>query len=87
MADDDCDRTPICARMKQASWIYQGSFSKSLAPGLRLGFLAASIDLMASLIRLKQAADSVRHHAPAVWMMSRTARQRHGMFALVAFLR
>ena len=37
-----CDRTPICAQLKKALWIYQGSFSKSLAPGLRLGFLAAS---------------------------------------------
>jgi 2-aminoadipate transaminase len=54
---DTCDRTPICARLKRASWIYQGSFSKSLAPGLRLGFLAASADLTTHLVRLKQAAD------------------------------
>ncbi len=54
---DHCDRTPICARIKRAPWIYQGSFSKNFAPGLRLGFLAASSDLMPYLIRLKQAAD------------------------------
>lgn len=54
---DDCDRTPVCARLERASWIYQGSFSKSLAPGLRLGFLAASPQLMPYLTRLKQAAD------------------------------
>jgi 2-aminoadipate transaminase len=54
---DDCDRTPVCARLERASWIYQGSFSKSLAPGLRLGFLAASPHLIPSLTRLKQAAD------------------------------
>jgi 2-aminoadipate transaminase len=54
---DTCDRTPICARIKRAPWIYQGSFSKSFAPGLRLGFLAASKELMPFLIRLKQAAD------------------------------
>jgi 2-aminoadipate transaminase len=54
---DDCDRMPICARVKKASWIYQGSFSKTLAPGLRVGFLAASADLTAHLTRLKQAAD------------------------------
>jgi len=53
----DCDRTPVCARLDRASWIYQGSFSKSLAPGLRLGFLAASADLVPHLTRLKQAAD------------------------------
>ena len=43
---DACERTPVCARLERASWIYQGSFSKSLAPGLRLGFLAASPDLV-----------------------------------------
>ncbi len=52
-----CDRQPICARLQRASWIYQGSFSKSLAPGLRLGFLAASPDLIPYIGRLKQAAD------------------------------
>lgn len=51
------DRTPVCAMLKRASWIYQGSFSKNLAPGLRLGFLAASPDLFTHLVRLKQAAD------------------------------
>jgi DNA-binding transcriptional MocR family regulator len=43
--------------MDGGSWIYQGSFSKSIAPGLRLGFLAASPDLFAPLVQLKQAAD------------------------------
>ncbi len=54
---DPCETTPICARIRKTSWIYQGSFSKSLAPGLRLGFLAASPDLVPYLVRLKQAAD------------------------------
>ncbi|MFZ2163534.1 MAG: PLP-dependent aminotransferase family protein [Sideroxyarcus sp.] len=54
---DPCERTPVCARLKRAPWIYQGSFSKSLAPGLRLGYLAASPELMPFLTRLKQAAD------------------------------
>lgn len=57
LAYDACERTPVCARVKRSSWIYQGSFSKSLAPGLRLGFLAASPDLLVPLTRLKQAAD------------------------------
>lgn len=57
LAYDPCDRGPVCARLRQAPWIYQGSFSKSLAPGLRLGFLAASADLLPFLTRLKQAAD------------------------------
>ncbi|MFZ2451356.1 MAG: PLP-dependent aminotransferase family protein [Methylovulum miyakonense] len=57
LAYDPCERTPVCALLKQAPWIYQGSFSKSLAPGLRLGYLAASPDLLPYLTRLKQAAD------------------------------
>jgi 2-aminoadipate transaminase len=57
LAYDPCERSPICARLRSTSWIYQGSFSKSLAPGLRLGFLASSPDLTAPLVRLKQAAD------------------------------
>jgi 2-aminoadipate transaminase len=54
---DPCDRVPVCSLLKQAPWIYQGSFSKSLAPGLRLGYLAASRELLPHLVRLKQAAD------------------------------
>jgi len=57
LAYDPCDRTPICGQLRRAPWIYQGSFSKSLAPGLRLGYLAASEDLLPFLTRLKQAAD------------------------------
>ncbi|WP_374480569.1 PLP-dependent aminotransferase family protein [Zoogloea sp.] len=54
---DACERRPVCASLTDSPWIYQGSFSKSLAPGLRLGFLAASADLFPYLVRLKQAAD------------------------------
>ena len=57
LAYDTCDRVPVCAGLRRTSWVYQGSFSKSLAPGLRLGFLAASADLFDHLVRLKQAAD------------------------------
>lgn len=57
LAYDPCDRTPVCAQLQWAPWIYQGSFSKSLAPGLRLGYLAASQNLLSFLTRLKQAAD------------------------------
>lgn len=48
---------PVCSRLKNASWIFLGSFSKSFVPGLRLGFLACSEDLVVPLERLKQAAD------------------------------
>lgn len=54
---DACDRQPVCSFMRGGSWVYQGSFSKSIAPGLRLGFLIASQNLMHHLVRLKQAAD------------------------------
>ncbi|TDJ60616.1 MAG: PLP-dependent aminotransferase family protein [Proteobacteria bacterium] len=54
---DPCDTRPVCAAIRRAPWIYQGSFSKSLAPGLRLGYLACSAELMPYLVRLKQAAD------------------------------
>ncbi|WP_165184860.1 PLP-dependent aminotransferase family protein [Caulobacter soli] len=51
------DRTPVSAGMAGGSWIYQGSFSKTVAPGLRLGYLTASPDLFPLLVQLKQAAD------------------------------
>jgi len=57
LAFEAVERTPVCARLRRAPWVYQGSFSKSLAPGLRLGFLAAAPVLVPMLARLKQAAD------------------------------
>ena len=57
LAYDDCERTPVAAMVEQADWIYQGSFSKTVAPGLRLGFLAASEGVFEQLVHLKQAAD------------------------------
>lgn len=53
----ECERQPICSNLKVSPWIYQSSFSKTFAPGLRLGYLACSPDLIAPLTRLKQAAD------------------------------
>lgn len=57
LAFDNCCKTPVCSYMKEGSWIYQSSFSKSLAPGMRLGFIISSNDLVQPLARLKQAAD------------------------------
>lgn len=58
---EPCERRPVCSFLAEnssrSSWIYQSSFSKSLAPGLRLGFLTCSEDLYEPLLFLKQAAD------------------------------
>ena len=54
---DNVDRTPICSLLRKAPWIYLGSFSKTLWPGWRVGFLAASPELFPHLLRLKQAGD------------------------------
>ena len=54
---DGGSATPIVSRLKKASWIYTGTVSKTLLPGLRVGFLIASPDLFPHLLRLKQSAD------------------------------
>ncbi len=57
LAYSECDRTPVCSYLQNTPWIYQSSFSKTCAPGLRLGYLTCSESLYAPLVRLKQAAD------------------------------
>ncbi|EXF47529.1 aminotransferase [Pseudomonas sp. BAY1663] len=54
---DQGSATPIVTRLKRASWIYTGTVSKTLLPGLRVGYLIASPDLFPYLLRLKQSAD------------------------------
>ncbi|WP_374440292.1 aminotransferase-like domain-containing protein [Pseudomonas panipatensis] len=54
---DDGAATPLVSRLKKASWIYTGTVSKTLLPGLRVGFLIATPDLFPHLLRLKQSAD------------------------------
>lgn len=57
LAFDEPPPAPLVSHLKSSPWIYQGSFSKTLAPGLRLGYLIAHPDLIAPLTQLKQAAD------------------------------
>lgn len=54
---DDVESTPIASHLKHAPWIYTGTLSKTLAPGLRTAFLVASPELFPYLVKLKQAVD------------------------------
>lgn len=64
---DNVPKLPICAQLEKAPWIYQGSFSKILIPGLRVGYLIAHPSLMPYLVRLKQAAD-LHTNRPGQWL-------------------
>lgn len=51
------DQLPSLLSMWPEGVVYLGSFSKILAPGLRLGYMIASPDLMKKFVQAKQASD------------------------------
>ncbi len=59
---------PIAAQLQRSPWIYQGTFSKVLMPGLRIGYVAASPQFMPVLTRLKQAADLHTQRIGQLWV-------------------
>ncbi|TCW33646.1 aminotransferase-like domain-containing protein [Gulbenkiania mobilis] len=59
---------PLVSHLKKAPWVYCGSFSKTLAPGLRVGFLIASPDLYPYLVKIKQSTD-LHTNRPGQWQV------------------
>ncbi len=86
--DDELAR-PIAGRLRSASWIYTGTVSKTLMPGLRVGYLIATPDLFPYMLRLKQSADlhtnRVGQWQALQWLGSE--RYREHLAALRSFYR
>ncbi|MGR8948010.1 MAG: aminotransferase-like domain-containing protein [Gammaproteobacteria bacterium] len=57
LAYETCARRPVVSHLERGNWVYQSSFSKTFAPGLRLGYLVCAKPLIKYFARLKQAAD------------------------------
>lgn len=54
---DEVVITPIASMLNSAPWVYMGSFSKVLWPGLRVGYVSASPEVVPFLVKIKQASD------------------------------
>lgn len=80
---------PIVGRLKKASWIYTGTVSKTLLPGLRVGYLIASPDLFPHLLKLKQSAD-LHTNRVGQWQAMQwigTEKYQHHLVQLRSFYR
>lgn len=80
---------PIVSRLKKASWIYTGTVSKTLLPGLRVGYLIASPDLFPHLLKLKQSAD-LHTNRVGQWQAMQwigTEKYQHHLVELRSFYR
>lgn len=80
---------PIVGRLKKASWIYTGTVSKTLLPGLRVGYLIASPDLFPHLLKLKQSAD-LHTNRVGQWQAMQwigTEKYQHHLVELRSFYR
>ncbi len=86
---DGVPKPPISSMLQRAPWVFQGSFSKILMPGLRVGYLIAHPSLMPHLVRLKQAAD-LHTNRPGQWLAleyMRSADKLERLARLQAFYR
>ncbi len=86
---DGVPKPPISSLLQRAPWVFQGSFSKILMPGLRIGYLIAHPSLMPYLLRLKQAAD-LHTNRPGQWLAleyMRSADKQQRLARLQAFYR
>ena len=86
---DGVPKPPIRSMLQRAPWVFQGSFSKILMPGLRVGYLIAHPSLMPHLVRLKQAAD-LHTNRPGQWLAleyMRSADKLERLARLQAFYR
>ena len=68
----------------QTRTIYCGSFSKTLAPGLRVGWVCAAAPVIAKLVLMKQAADL---HSPSINQMAMHHVAEHAFAAQVTKIR
>lgn len=54
---EEVDLTPITSFLTKAPWLYMGSFSKILWPGVRTGYIASCEAFFPFLVKVKQACD------------------------------